>query len=141
MVEISAINLRSSFGLRYYTASECIRTVSNFVNDLFLIRALCKKFNFYFSGVFCWYWKNVHFGRKTEHYFSILWSVETFLIFYISQVFRQPVNQPVYSMSITKNHTICFTYGERKICSNIKKSQNIIAMIVCKIFFCFLGLY
>ena len=34
-----------------------------------------------------------------------------------------------------------FTCGESKICGNIKISQNIMTMIVCKIFFCFLGLY
>ena len=30
------------------------------------------------------------------------------------------------------NNTFCFTCGERKIWSNIKKSQNIMSMIVAK---------
>ena len=37
---------------------------------------------------------------------------------------------------LVKN-TIRFNCGEREIWSNIKKSQNIINMIVCKIFFSF----
>ena len=31
-----------------------------------------------------------------------------------------------------------FTYGERKLCENIKKSENIMKMPVCQIFFYFL---
>ena len=37
--------------------------------------------------------------------------------------------------------TLRFICGERKISSIIKKSQNIMNMIVCKIFLCFLYLY
>ena len=33
--------------------------------------------------------------------------------------------------------TFCFTCGEKKIWSNIKKPQNIMTMIVYVIFFCF----
>ena len=37
--------------------------------------------------------------------------------------------------------TLRFTCGERKICLTIKKPQNFMDMIVCKISFCFLCLY
>ena len=33
------------------------------------------------------------------------------------------------------------TCGEKKIWSNIKGSQNIMTLIICKTFFCFLCLY
>ena len=36
--------------------------------------------------------------------------------------------------------TLRFTCGRRKICSAIRKFQNIISMIYCKVFFCFLCL-
>ena len=49
------------------------------------ISALREKFNFNFWTVFCSYWQNFHFGKKT------------------GQV-RQLVGQPVYTMFITNNH-------------------------------------
>ena len=56
------------------------------------------------------------------------------------QLVRQLVRQLVYTrllLIITR----CFTCGKSKICPTIKKSQNIMNMIVCKIFFCALSLY
>ena len=46
------------------------------------------------------------------------------------------VRQLVQIMFITFTH--CFTSGERKIWWSIKRSQNIMKMMVWKIFFCFI---
>ena len=43
--------------------------------------ALREKFKFNFSTVFCWYWQNFHFGRKTRHEAIILWRFEIMLSF------------------------------------------------------------
>ena len=73
----------------------------------------------------------------------ILWSFEIFLKFpnfQRSLVLRCSATCEelrIYQF-ITK---LRFTSGERKICSTIEKSENIINMNVCKIFFCFLCLY
>ena len=42
-------------------------------------RALLEKLNCYFSEVFCKYWNNFHFGKKTEHSAIILLNFEAFL--------------------------------------------------------------
>ena len=51
-------------------------------------------------------------------------------LIYLFQLVRQPVYTSLFLLIIIR-----FTCGKRKICSNIKKSQNIINMIVCKILF------
>ena len=50
-----------------------------------------------------------------------------------SQVVLQLVRQVIYT-SLLLIITLCFTCGERKICTNIKTSQSIMSMIVSKIF-------
>ena len=57
-----------------------------------------------------------------------------------SYVVRGLVRQLVYT-SLLLIIKLRFTCSERKICSTIKKSQNIMNMVVCKILFCFLYLY
>ena len=46
----------------------------------------------------------------------------------------------LYALCSSLRSTLCCTCYDRKICSNIKWSQNIMTIIVCKIFFCFLCL-
>ena len=37
--------------------------------------------NCYFSGRFCYYWRNVQFGGETGRWANIPWGLDTFLIF------------------------------------------------------------
>ena len=53
---------------------------------------------------------------------------------------RQLVRQLVYTSLLLIN-TVHFTCVERKICSTIKKSENVMNPIVCQILFYFLYLY
>ena len=57
----------------------------------------------------------------------------------MSYIVWQLVMQLIYTMLITNNYTF-LTCGEKKIWSNIKKSQNVMIMNVCKILFSFLRL-
>ena len=93
--------------------------------------SLQEKFNFCFSGNFYHHWQNFYFGRGTKHKATILWNLEIFLIFpnFLSLVVGQLVNSLVYT-SLLLIITLRFTCGESKICSTIKKSQNIMNMIV-----------
>ena len=43
-----------------------------------------------------------------------------------------------YALCSLLRSTLCCTCYDRKICSDIKWSQNITTLIVCKVFFCFL---
>ena len=51
---------------------------------------------------------------------------------------QQVLRQLVYTMFISNNHA-SFDCGERKIWSNIKTSQNVVTMIVCKVLLFFLS--
>ena len=57
----------------------------------------------------------------------------------MSYIVWQLVMQLIYTMLITNNYTF-LTCGEKKIWPNIKKSQNVMIMNVCKILFSFLRL-
>ena len=54
----------------------------------------------------------------------------------VSPLFDSVVSQLVYTSLLLINR-LYFTCGESKIYSTIKKSQNMMNMIVCKIFVCF----
>ena len=103
----------------------------NLRNEIFIWNsALRGKFNFYFSCDFCLYWQSFYFQRRTKHYAIIPWIFEIFLMFLkILKVVRQLVRQLVYT-SLLPIITLRFTFGERKIRSAIKNSENIIDMIV-----------
>ena len=90
--------------------------------------ALREKFNFCFLRDIYQYW-HFHFGRRAEHQAIILWNFETFLRSFI--INRSPCSEAaqIYQF-LSLLITLRFTCGERKICSNIKKSQNIMNMIV-----------
>ena len=103
----------------------------NMRNEIFIWNsALWEKFNFYFSWDFCLYWQSFYSQRRTKHYAIIPWIFEIFLVFLkILKVVRQLVRQLVYT-SLLPIITLRFTFGERKIRSAIKNSENIIDMIV-----------
>ena len=103
----------------------------NMRNEIFIWNsALREKFNFYFSWDFCLYWQSFYSQRRTKHYAIIPWIFENFLVFLkILKVVRQLVRQLVYT-SLLPIITLRFTFGERKIRSAIKSSENIIDMIV-----------
>ena len=60
--------------------------------------------------------------------------LETFDVFYFGDLKCKIVTIALPCLSLM--NMLCFACGERKIWSNIK-SQNIMTMIICKIFFCF----
>ena len=103
----------------------------NMRNEIFIWNsALWEKLNIYFSWDFCLYWQSFYFQRRAKHYAIIPWIFEIFLMFLkILKVVRQLVRQLVYT-SLLPIITLRFTFGERKIRSAIKNSQNIISMIV-----------
>ena len=79
--------------------------------------SLREWFNFCFARDFCYCRQIFHFG-----------------------ILSLKLRQLAYN-SLLLIITLRFICGERKISSIIKKSQNIMNMIVCKIFLCFLYLY
>ena len=70
-------------------------------------------------------------GRLSKHYVIILWR---------SEAARQLVRQLVY-LSLLLIIMLPFTCFERKVCSTIKNSQNIVNMFVWKMLFCVLFIY
>ena len=87
--------------------------------------ALREKFNFCFLRDFYQYW-HFHFGRRTEHQAIILWNFDIFLRSFV--INRSPSHETAQIYQFI--FKLRFTCGERKICSNMKKSQNIMNMIV-----------
>ena len=99
--------------------------------------AMREKFNFYSSVVFGWFCR---WGWALVHHFSKCWDFPDFPFFP-----RILGLDPKIGHSWGNSYTPClllimalrFTCGERKSWWNIKKSDNIISMIVGKILFAF----
>ena len=105
--------------------------------------ALRVKFSFYFSGDFCKYWQNFYFGSRSKHQTTrSFWDFSDVSLFSKTlDLHRSATHKATSIYQFVSNKTFRFICGKWKICSTIKNSQNIINIIVWKLFFRLLRLY